>query len=108
MNGRKPTIGFWATSAAVCAVVVIAVYGVAYWLLVMPERGHTGVFWPGYGSYGKFGPTRTESFLCKLFEPAHWIDRDYLRPSMWDNGLCGRVQFVNDDEPNPAAPPESD
>ena len=109
MTDRKPTIGFWATATIAAASVIAALYVLSYVLLVTGERINYGERHPRYGpNIGIAMPARMERGIHWLFCPAHWIDKEFVRPLYWNlDDFCGRVEFVNDDKPDPDAASES-
>jgi hypothetical protein len=69
---------------ALMAAVAFAIYGVAYYQMVVPclriqsERGGlAAVRTPEY--------RYANQFSAALFSPMHWADRTFLRPALWES-----------------------
>ena len=86
---KKPGAAFFLTAVFFSVAVLLCSYSGAYYLLVHEGCGNT--FGPGapppYAMYVDYNPmlarTHREAMLARFFGPAHWADRNFIRPAKW-------------------------
>lgn len=70
--------------ACVTGTLLTVMYLAAYWLIVEPYYISSGPARPRYDQKTSPGHYSAYDVRCeKLFRPAHWLDRNFVRREMW-------------------------